>query len=323
MKINKLLFGSIGIPFFGLLLFLAPVFAAYTLFGDATIVAGGNPGMAIQLQSDQIENEAAICGHPFGCGIAKFDDVNGTTFSSLTALSADFNVTDDDCGGGSPRFQIRIDNNGNDVDDAADGNIFVSFGPSPSFTACSAGWQNTGNLIGNNDAGRYDSGQVGGSAFGTYAQALAAAGAKKILGISLVVDSSWSNDATNGDTEQTVLFDNVVINNSTSDFEPTPTPTPTLTPTPIPGSANCVISGNGAFSTNKCKIQVTKKVKVTQKNRANVPNNVNIGISTGGNSANNNTSGNVSVVSGNASASVSISTVGNVNILQVNPSPTP
>lgn len=72
-----------------LLVFALPVSAAYSLFGEASIVAGGNPGMALQTVSDSDP----------GFGGASFDNANGTLFSSLATLSTDYNVTDDDCGG--------------------------------------------------------------------------------------------------------------------------------------------------------------------------------------------------------------------------------
>jgi len=139
---------------------------------------------------------------------------------------ADYNVTDDNCGGGSPRFQIQVDTNGDNV---SDGNVHVAIGPSPSFTGCAAGWQSTGNIIGDTDAGRYDYGQFGGSAFTTYAGAPANVLAGTVRNISIVVDGSWSAAASGGDSEQTVLVDNVVINNATYDFTPAPAPTVDVT----------------------------------------------------------------------------------------------
>jgi len=193
--------------------------AASTLFGDASIVSGGNPGNAVQIRSDS--------GSGDGFGGVRFDDANGTLFSSLSTLSTDYNVTDDDCGAGSPRVQIRIDVNGSGVSDAGDGNLFAYIGPSPNFTDCATGWQSTGNLIGNNDTGRWDSSQIpGGSNSGTYAQALTAAGAFNILSISIVDDSSFSANATGGDGEMTTLLDNITINSTTYDFPPAPPASP-------------------------------------------------------------------------------------------------
>jgi len=181
-----------------------------TLFDDAMIVSGGNPGDAVQIRSD------ANSGDGFG-GIS-FDDANGMLFSTLLTLSTDYNVTDDSCGGGSPRFQIQIDTDGDMV---SNGNVFVYMGPSPSFTGCTTGWQNTGNLIGNSDAGRWDFTQLGGP-LGTYADAPANVLAGTIRNIRIVVDSSWSADATGGDGEMTTLLDNVNINGTTYEFPPAP-----------------------------------------------------------------------------------------------------
>lgn len=170
--------------------------AVWSLFGDAAAVRQGTPPnpWAIRLSS-----EAA------GFAGVDFHPPAPVTFAEITQLSADFNVTNGDCGGGSPRFQLGLDRDG---DGNFDGNIFVHFGPSPNFTGCSAAWQDTGNLIGNNDVGRYDASQVGGSGFGTYQQAHAVAGTFRVLSIQLVVDGSWFF----GGAEQTVLVDNVLVN---------------------------------------------------------------------------------------------------------------
>lgn len=169
----------------------------WSLFGDAAAVRLGAPPnpWAIRLSSD---------GDPGFAGV-DFRLPAPLTFAEITELGADFNVTDDDCGGGSPRFQLGLDTDG---DGDFDGNIFVHFGPSPNFTECPSGWQSTDNLIGNTDVGRYDASQVGGSGFGTYQQALAVAGGFRVLSIQLVADGSWFF----GDGEQTVLVDNVLVN---------------------------------------------------------------------------------------------------------------
>src|SRR3712207_6661720 len=48
----------------------------------------------------------------------------GLTFGQITELSTQFNVTDDDCGAGSPRFQIRVGGK----------NVFVALGPAGTLT---------------------------------------------------------------------------------------------------------------------------------------------------------------------------------------------
>jgi hypothetical protein len=192
-----------------LVLAVAPVGAAsaYTLFGDATVVSpGNNSDKAVRLVSD---------ADP-GYGGVDYEIADGLNFAGLETLSTDYNITDDDCGAGSPRFQLNIDT---DNDGDSDGNVFVYIGPSPNFTDCPTGWQSTGNLIGNTDAGRYDFTQLGGP-LGTYDDAPQNVLDGEIVGIQLVVDSGWNENAANGtDGEQTVLADNTVINTDTFDFE--------------------------------------------------------------------------------------------------------
>lgn len=183
-------------------------FAASSLFGSAL-----NDDGVIKTVSNTSNLDAT---DDFG-GIA-FDDANGTTFASLTELSTDYNVTDDDCGWGSPRFQIRMDTDGDNV---SNGNIFIYMGPVPSFSGCMQDmWGNTGNLIGSTDT-RFDLTQLGGPFYGTYADALALVGDDTILRISLVTDGGGSQL----DGEQEVWFDNTVINEATYDFTPLLSPT--------------------------------------------------------------------------------------------------
>jgi hypothetical protein len=167
-----------------------------------------------------------------------YDDANGTVFSTLSDLEADYDVTNDSCGGGSPRFVIDMDTNGDGISDGA---ISVYMGPSPSFTGCT-GAASTGNLIGNNDAGRWDFTQLAPGVYG-YNNAPASVMNGTILGISLVVDGSWSADATGGDSEQTVNVDNIKINNQTYTYPQTVHVTIVKR---IDGNAASSTSANGA-----------------------------------------------------------------------------
>ena len=123
----------------------APSFAAtgVTLFGTATQEASD-----VKIVSDF--SDTATTNDSGGVDIAV---PAGTTFSSLTALSAQFQLQTGDCGGGSPRFQINVDGK----------NVFVYLGPSPSFTGCAAAtWIDSGNLVGTSDACRVDTSQLAG-----------------------------------------------------------------------------------------------------------------------------------------------------------------
>ena len=165
-----------------------------SLFGGAT-----QESADVKLVSDLTDTSAA---NDYS-GIA-FTLPAGTTFSSLVTLSAEFDPTVGGCGGGSPRFSLKL---------ASGKNVFVYFGPSPNFIGCSLNtWQSTGNLIGNNDTGRYDTSQVqAGTQSNTYAGALSLIGSQSVTEIDLVVDSGWFFNP----KSQTVLVRNVNINGQT------------------------------------------------------------------------------------------------------------
>ncbi|MEX2646574.1 MAG: right-handed parallel beta-helix repeat-containing protein [Gaiellaceae bacterium] len=180
----------------------------HALFGDAAIVAGGNPGKAARIRSD-----ASVAP---GFGGVSFPPTSPIAWPDLATLSADFNVTDDGCGGGSPRISLGVDT---DNDGVRNGVVHIAIGPSPSFTGCASGWQSTGNLIGNEDAGRYDFSQFGGSTFTTYSNAPTSVENGQVVTAIIVVDGSWNAAATGGDSEQTVLVDNINVNGDVITFD--------------------------------------------------------------------------------------------------------
>ena len=137
----------------------------------------------------------------------------GLTLAQITELSAEYNVTDDDCGGGSPRFEINY---------GVNDNMWVYFGPSPNFTGCTANtWLSTGNVVGNADAGRNDTSQLGGSYGTSWAAAVALVGTQPINYIRVVVDGGWKL----ADGEQTVMLRNVKLNGTTVLVPKADTPT--------------------------------------------------------------------------------------------------
>jgi hypothetical protein len=207
VRIKKIL-ASLAFSFSSVLMVATPAGAApgYSLLGEASEILDGSNGV-VQLVSDDDPGFAGV----------DFDITEGMTFTDLTTLSAMYNVTDDNCGGGSPRFQVAVDTDG---DGTSDGNVFIAIGPSPNFTECALGWQTTGNVIGNEDIGRYDFGQLGGSVFTTYSGAPADVLAGTVLSVQLVADGSWNANATGGDGEQTVWVDDVAINDILVSFEP-------------------------------------------------------------------------------------------------------
>ena len=191
-------------PFFTIALVFTMVFAGvvlaaaasgYTLFGDAQLVSPGNNSPT----GAQTRSSATV---PPNYGGIDFDVVEGLTLADLDKLSTDYKFTEGSCGGGSPRFQLNT----------PEGNIFVYIGPYPNYTGCQTGvWQSTGDLL---ETGMYvDTSQIGGTFYDPYENAVAQFGDLEITGIQLVTDAFWFAGT------QTVVFDNVMINNRTFTFE--------------------------------------------------------------------------------------------------------
>jgi hypothetical protein len=202
------LIATVGALVGAVILVPAALAATATPFGGATVAADGTLTL--------VSNTGDAGGTNDASG-ASFTGTGVTTFSTLTTLSTEFNVTDDDCSGGSPRFQVKVQT------PSGEKNVFVYLGPTPSFTGCSSNaWIASGNLVGSTD-GRFDTSQVqAGTQVSTYAQALALVGTYQVTGISLVVDSGWAF----ADKEQTVLARNVKVNGSTF-YEPSGPKPPT------------------------------------------------------------------------------------------------
>jgi hypothetical protein len=137
-----------------------------------------------------------------------------TTFGAIGNLSAIYAWDIGDCWGGSLRWQVRVDSNGNGLNDpktdahpSGDAAVFIYYGVYPSFgndgvSGCGGdelvGVDQSGqNMIGDPDL-RYDITQFGTGAgfpfYGSYAQAVAVTGSARVWRASLVLDSGWRGD---------------------------------------------------------------------------------------------------------------------------------
>ena len=98
-------------------------------------------------------------------------------------------------GGGAPRLSVALDTDNNST---IDGAILIHLGNPPSYIDPPATLTlNSGlNLIGNNDAGRYDLSQFGGSNFSTYSAALASFAGASVIRYTLILDSFGGADKT-------------------------------------------------------------------------------------------------------------------------------
>lgn len=131
------------------------------------------------------------------------------TFAELERLSLDFNVTDDGCANRSPRFAIGLNTA------AGMRYVFAYLGPTPSYQGCLVDlWLQSGDLLESGIA--IDTSQLGGTFYDSYENAVARYGGLSVARLLLIVDGG----AAFPDGEQTVLVDNVRINDTLFDFEP-------------------------------------------------------------------------------------------------------
>ena len=206
----------------------APALAASpSTSGSATIA--DNVGTIVSNTS--VANTPADDGGAF-----TFPTPSGLTLAQITQLSAEFNVTDDNCGGGSPRFVINYGPNKN---------VVVALGPAPTFTGCAQNtWLSTGNLVGTSDACRVDTSQISpGTQCSTWAAAVTLLGSQTINSISFVVDGGWSQV----DKEQTVQVRTVKLNNETFLTATKPT-TPKVNPAQLCKGQIAAMGSRSAFN---------------------------------------------------------------------------
>jgi len=186
-----------GIAAAGLsLLFVTAALAAYSLFGNSTVVspgAGGSP------------NAVQVTGDPAGSGI-EFDVPAGTTFAMLDVLSTDYKFMSGNCQAGSPRFQVEVQN----PTTMAVRNIFVYIGAPPNYKCCpTPDYVNTGNR--REDTDLIDASQVGGLFYQPVAAAQAGPiGTYRVLSVALVVDPTYG---------QVLRFDNANIDGTVYTFD--------------------------------------------------------------------------------------------------------
>ena len=190
----------------GTLVYAGAAQAATATLSGSAVVEGDHVKIVSDFSDVSTANDA---------GAVSFTDTGVTTFNSITTLSAEFNVTDDACLGGAPRFTIDFA--------ATTNNVHVYLGthnPATGQFDCAPNtWISSGNLIGVVEP-RYDLTQFGGPFYGTYAQAQALVGGLTVDQILFAVDGGWAFTAT--DKEQTVLLRTATINTSVFTFQEPP-----------------------------------------------------------------------------------------------------
>lgn len=197
----------------------------FALYNTAqTIATGESPAWAFQETSKNDPTK------PYGVtgGNIYYRPLVPTTWAQISQLSLDWKAVTP-WGGGSPRISIAVDVDGDGVfrpyyaaPPGGDGWFFVFILDGyPKFYGEAAGWQNTGNLIGNNSPSLYDTGQIhvdldnngqwDGKTTDNYAHSLAMVGDKQVFALQIVTDGGWFVPRY-GIEEQVVWINNYTVN---------------------------------------------------------------------------------------------------------------
>ena len=169
-----------------------PVKFAATMSGDDLL-----------LVSDLSDSDLA---NDFGAII--FEPTEPLTVSELTNLTAIYDVLEGDCGGGSLRWSIVT----------PEGNVFVYYGATPSFTDCSGAEGQSGINVLSLDDARVDSAQVyAGTQVNTWDDFVAANPDLVVEEVILVADGGWSQ----ADLVQSFDITSATVNDNTFTGEPT------------------------------------------------------------------------------------------------------
>lgn len=192
------------------------------------------------------------------------------TFNDITNLTADYAFALGNCQGGSLRWSVTFDIGEDDNNVPGEGepdprdndrSIFIYYGGYPNFTDCTSEDNNQSgvNMIGLTDP-RYDTSQIGGTFYDTYANALQLAGpqtgesprpALRIASVTLAIDSGWMQDEAGVYKDQSVNLTGAQVNDNR--FVPvTGTQTATCN---LPLAAINVVEDTGGYVANPLNVQ--------------------------------------------------------------------
>lgn len=199
-----------------------------------------------------------------------FTPAGSLTFNDITNLTANYSFATGNCQGGSLRWAVTFDigNDDNTVPGEGEPNptdndrsIFIYYGGLPNFDDCTSGGNNQSgiNMVGLSDF-RYDTSQLGGTFYDTYANAQLIAGpqtgdnprpALRVASVTLALDSGWMQDETGAFKDQSVILAGARVNDNL--FVPV-TGNPTAT-CDLPLAAINVVEDTGGYVVNPLNVQ--------------------------------------------------------------------
>ena len=173
----------------------------FTFEGDVEIVPGESRNRSAAILTSDVASEDMY-------GAIVYTPRKTLTFEDLRSLQVTYEILEGGFGGGSMRFQITLDEDG---DGEADCNVFVYLGEYPNFDdEVSGELESSGELIGSTDL-RFDTTQCGGEFYDDYAGALELVDDAEILEIALVVDAGWITE----EGVQSVLVTDLTVDKAT------------------------------------------------------------------------------------------------------------
>jgi hypothetical protein len=160
-----------------------------------TFASGDNSDAGSSGEAGEVNGAALLTSHNFGFGLVSVGFPAGTTFSDLASLKTDYDLTQGVCGGGSPRYQINLQPQG-DSNPADAVSLYLYFG-TPPFGGCTSGQHTEGEVIGGTTPQWFAFGGGENSNIAlTYSQALATYGNYQLLAAQVTVDGGWSQNGT-------------------------------------------------------------------------------------------------------------------------------
>jgi hypothetical protein len=176
---------------FGLVLVVGATASAasgtFSIDGNAEVVSGGKKNQKVVLLTSDVTQTAV---DQFGVieYTPRSKGKNVLELDELRKLSATYQIIAGGHGGGSPRFQIAVDTDG---DGDSNGNVWAYLGDPPNFTSGTTGLISTGNLLDYDDV-RFDASQLeGGDQTMTYEEVIDLFGEAEVLSVDFAVDAGW------------------------------------------------------------------------------------------------------------------------------------
>lgn len=153
----------------------------FTFEGDVEIVQGESKNRAAAILTSDMASADMY-------GAIVYTPRKPITLQELRSLQVTYEILEGGFGGGSMRFQIALDEDG---DGESDCNVFVYLGEYPNFDdEVSGELETSGELVGSTEL-RFDTTQCGGEFYDDYAGAIELVGDAEVLEVALVVDAGW------------------------------------------------------------------------------------------------------------------------------------